>query len=155
MRRAVALALVAAAALGAPPAPARTPDAAPPRAAAAAAPVRLAGPDRDVVGLTVAGAAAFALLDPGEADGPFSLVRVSGARAARVAVVGAPGSEFPMLAARGRRVATAWDQPISGGVVYLAQARRAAAPSDVSARRPGPVPVCRATGAAARRACAR
>ena len=81
-----------------------------------------------MVGLTVAGAPAFALLDPGEADGPFSLVRVSGARAARVAVVGAPGSEFPMLAARGSRVATAWDQPISGGVVYLAQARRAAAP---------------------------
>lgn len=65
--------------------------------------------------------AALAVVESDEREAPFALLRSTGRGRSLMGPVGAPGAEFPEVAASGDRAWVAWGVPISGGAALSVQ----------------------------------
>ena len=86
----------------------------------ARAAVSLGGGPDGLEALAVAGGAAYAVVDSGDASAPFALVRSDGARAGAPQRFAERGAEFPDLASGpGDSLVVSWGRPLSNGDRYV------------------------------------
>jgi len=89
-------------------------------AAPAQAAVSLGGRPGGLEALAVSGAAAYGVVDSGDANAPFALVRSDGASAGTPLSFGERGAEFPDLAGGpGDSLVASWGRPLSNGDGYV------------------------------------
>jgi hypothetical protein len=82
--------------------------------------VSLGGAPGGLEALAVAGGAAYAIVDSGDANAPFALVRCDGANAGPPRSFAERGAEFPdLVSGPGDSLVVSWGRPLSNGARYV------------------------------------